>query len=106
MTAYIDAHRDHQSGVASICRILRAATQGFLTFRRYRAAKTGPPSNREICDEQLIGVLGEVHRQNYSIYGENKMHAALTRRGWRVGRKQTRRLVRMAELRGQPHDTC
>lgn len=29
-----------------------------------------------------------------------KMHAAMTRRGWQVGREQTRRLMRKAGLRG------
>ncbi|AFC41542.1 integrase core domain protein [Mycobacterium intracellulare ATCC 13950] len=72
MIAYIDAHRD-QFGVELICRVLRAAIPGFLTSRGYRAARTRPPSDREIRDEQLIADLEAVHRQNYSVYGVKKL---------------------------------
>ena len=99
MIAYIDAHRD-QFGVELICRVLRAAIAGFLTSRGYRAARTRPASDREIRDEQLMAELHIVHRENYSVYGVLKMHQAMTRRGWRLGREQTRRLMRKAGLRG------
>ena len=99
MIAYIDAHRD-QFGVELICRVLRAAIPGLLTSRGYRAARTRPPSDREIRDEQLMAELATVHRQNYSVYGVKKMHAAMTRRGWVIGREQTRRLMHQAGLRG------
>jgi putative transposase len=99
MIAYVDAYRD-QFGVELICGVLRAAIPGFLTSRGYRAARTRPPSDREIRDEQLMTELATVHRENYSVYGVKKMHAAMKRRGWRLGREQTRRLMRKAGLRG------
>jgi putative transposase len=37
-----------QFGVELVCRMLRAAIPGFLTVRGYRAARTRPPSDREI----------------------------------------------------------
>lgn len=99
MIAFIDVHRD-QFGVEFICAVLQAAIPGFLTSRGYRAARARPPSDREIRDEQLIADLHEVHQQNYSVYGVLKMHQAMKRRGWVVGREQTRRLMRKAGLRG------
>lgn len=99
MIAFIDMYRD-QFGVELICRILRAAIPGFLTSRGYRAARTRPASDREIRDEQLIADLRTVHEKNFSVYGVKKMHVAMTRRGWQVGREQTRRLMRKAGLRG------
>jgi putative transposase len=99
MIAFIDTHRD-QFGVELICRVLRAAIAGFLTSRGYRAAKTRPPSDREIRDEQLIADLRTVHAQNFSVYGVKKMHQAMKRRGWHLGREQTRRLMKKAGLRG------
>ncbi|WP_255728132.1 IS3 family transposase [Mycobacterium sp. IDR2000157661] len=99
MIAYIDTHRD-QFGVELICAVLRAAIPGFLTSRGYRAARTRPPSDREIRDEQVMAELAAVHRANYSVYGVKKMHATMTRRGWILGREQTRRLMRKAGLRG------
>ena len=99
MIAFIDTHRD-QFGVELICRVMRAAIKGFLTSRGYRAAKTRPACDREIRDEQLIADLRTVHRKNFSVYGVKKMHAAMRRQGWQVGREQTRRLMRKAGLRG------
>lgn len=99
MIAFIDAHRD-QFGVELICRILRAAIPGFLTARGYRAARVRPASDREIRDEQLIADLRTVHKDNFSVYGVTKMHAAMKRRGWHLGREQTRRLMHKAGLRG------
>lgn len=99
MIAFIDAHRD-QFGVELICRVLRAAIAGFLTSRGYRAAKTRPPSDRALSDDLLIAELRTVHQKNYAVYGVKKMHHAMKRRGWQLGREQTRRLMRKAGLRG------
>ncbi|WP_408632889.1 IS3 family transposase [Mycobacterium conspicuum] len=99
MIAFIDTYRD-QFGVELICRVLRAAIPGFLTSRGYRAARTRPPCDREIRDEQLIADLLAVHRENFSVYGVLKMHRAMKRKGWHLGREQTRRLMRKAGLRG------
>jgi transposase InsO family protein len=99
MIAFIDTYRD-QFGVEFICATMRAAITGFLTSRGYRAAKTRPPSDREIRDEQLIADLRTVHRENFSVYGVKKMHQAMKRKGWKVGREQTRRLMKKAGLRG------
>jgi hypothetical protein len=99
MIAFIDTHGD-QFGVQFICRVLRAAIVGFLSSRGYRAAKTRPPSDRAIRDELLIDELKTVHHQNCSVYGVLKMHQAMKRRGWSIGREQTRRLMKRAGLRG------
>ncbi|PRC49834.1 integrase catalytic subunit, partial [Mycobacterium sp. ITM-2017-0098] len=92
MIAFIDTHRD-QFEVELISRTMRAAIVGFLTSSRYRAAKTRARSARAIRDELLIAELREVHQQNFSVNGVKKMHAAMTRRGRRIGREQTRRLM-------------
>nr|WP_157897770.1 IS3 family transposase [Mycolicibacterium rutilum] len=99
MIAYIDAHRD-QFGVEFICRVLRAAIPGFFTSRGYRDAKTRPRCDRALRDELLIAELATVHRANYSVYGVKKMQHAMIRRGWSIGREQTRRLMHLAGLRG------
>ena len=41
-----------------------------------------------------------MHRKNYSVYGVNKMHVAMKRKGWVLGPEQTRRLMKKAGLRG------
>ena len=42
--------------------------------------------------------LREVHGK-HSVYGVKKMHHTMERRGWHLGREQTRRLIRRTGLR-------
>lgn len=99
MITFIDTHRD-RFGVEFICRTLRAAGVVFLTSRGYRKAKSRAPSARSVRDGQLIEVITTIHAENFSVYGVKKMHAALRRTGHRVGREQTRRLMRRAGVCG------
>ncbi len=99
MIAFIDEHRD-QFGVEAICRVLSATECGFITSRGYRAAKTRPASARTLRDEVLLPELRRIHAENYSVYGARKMHHAMRRAGWDVGRDQIARLMRGAGLHG------
>ncbi len=99
MISYVQAYRD-QFGVESICRVLSATEGGFMTARGFHAAMARPRSNRSISDELLGNEIVRVHAQNYSVYGVRKMHAALTREGWLVGRDQVARLMRSLGLQG------
>lgn len=51
----------------------------------------------------LIAELKVVYKANYACYGVLKMHEAMKRRGWQIGREQTRRLMKRAGLRGVQH---
>ncbi|NLG47750.1 IS3 family transposase [Gordonia sp. (in: high G+C Gram-positive bacteria)] len=99
MITFIDRIRD-RFGVEFICRTLRAAGVVFLSARGYRAAKSRVPSSRSVRDLQMVEVITEVYEQNFSVYGVKKMHAALQRGGYQIGREQTRRLMRRAGVRG------
>ena len=99
MIRFIDAFKD-QFGVEPICATLGGTERGFLTSRGYRAAKTRPASARTLRDDLLIGELTRMHAENYSVYGVRKMHAAMRRAGWDVGRDQVARLMRKAGIRG------
>jgi len=99
MIAFIDEHRD-RFGVEAICRTLGATACGFITSRAYRAAKTRPTSARALRDAILIEELRRIHAENYSVYGVRKMHHAMVRTGWQIGRDQTARLMRAAGLQG------
>ena len=99
MIRFIDEHRD-QFGVEAICRVLSATECGFITSRGYRAAKTRPASTRALRDEVLLPELRRIHAENYSVYGVRKMHHAMRRAGWDVGRDQVARLMRGAGLHG------
>ena len=99
MIRFIDEHRD-RFGVEAICRTLRATTCGFITSRAYRAAKTRPASARALRDEVLLPEIKRIHQENYSVYGVRKMHHAMLRSGWQIGRDQVARLMRIAGLQG------
>ena len=99
MIRFIDEHRD-QFGVEAICRVLSAIECGFITSRGYRAAKARPASARALRDEVLLPELRRIHAENYSVYGVRKMHHAMRRAGWDVGRDQVARLMRGAGLHG------
>ena len=99
MIRFIDEHRD-QFGVEAICRVLSATECGFITSRGYRAAKTRPASARALRDVLLLEELKRIHAENYSVYGVRKMHHAMRRAGWEIGRDQVARLMREAGLEG------
>lgn len=99
MIRYVDQYRA-SFGVEAICRALGATGCGFITSRGYRAAKTRPVSARQVRDELLVGEIERLHVENFSVYGVRKMHAAMRRAGWQVGRDQVARLMRIAGVRG------
>src|SRR5690606_28830878 len=99
MIRFIDMHRD-RFGVELICRVLRPAVRGFVSSRGYRAAKARVPSARQLRDDLLVPEVVRLHAENYGVYGRRKMHALLRRQGWNIGRDQTERLMRLADVEG------
>lgn len=98
MIAFIDEQRD-RFGVLCICRIPGATERGFITSRGNRSAKQRPPSKRAVRDEALTNEIRRIHAENCSVYGYRKMHRAMRRVGWEIGRDQTLRLMKAAGLR-------
>jgi len=99
MIRFIGEHKD-RFGVEAVCRVLRPAVRGFITSRGYGAAKTRPASARSLKDDLLVPEIVRLHAENYSVYGVRKMHALLRRQGWDIGRDQTARLMKIADVRG------
>ncbi len=99
MICFIDTMRD-RFGVEAICRVLGATDSGFISSRGYRAAKVRPPSARQLSDELLGGEISRLHAANYGVYGVRKMHRAMRRQGWAIGRDQTGRIMRSLGLAG------
>lgn len=104
MIAFIDLVKD-RFGVEATCRVLNAMDSGFITARGYRAAKTRPPSARRFSDELLGTKIARLHKANYGVYGVRKMHRAMPRNGWVLGRDQTGRIMRDLGLRGVKRST-
>ena len=93
MTRFIDAYRE-QFGVEPICRTLQVAPS------TYYAAKNRQCSARRHRDEQLKPEIGRVHRENFAVYGIEKVWRQLLRDGIQVGRDRVARLMRELGLAG------
>jgi transposase InsO family protein len=93
MTRYIDAHKD-RFGVEPICRTLQVAPSSYYT------AKTRAPSPRRRRDDELKPEVQRVHRENFGVYGMEKIWRQLTRERILVGRDRVHRLMRELKLRG------
>lgn len=97
--AFIEANKDdvidgRRLGVEPICTMLQMAPS------TYYAAKHREPSARSVRDSELIPQLVSLHAQNYGVYGARKLWKAVNRAGMSIGRDQTARLMRHADLEG------
>jgi len=52
----------------------------------YYAARSRPPSPRAMRDERLNGEIGRVWRDNFEVYGAEKLWLELNRQGVTVAR--------------------
>ena len=93
MIAYVEEHRS-RFGVEPICNVLQFAP------RTYYAAKARPASARAVRDGELKLQIARVHRDNFGVYGVDKVWAQLNREGTRVARCTVARLMRDLGLRG------
>src|SRR5712691_8793036 len=78
MTRYIDANRD-RFGVEPICQTLQVAPS------TYYAVKSRRPASRRVRDEELKRDVSRVHRDNFGVYGVEKIWRQLLREGIAVG---------------------
>ncbi len=93
MVTFIDDHRDAY-GVEPICAELPIAPA------TYYAAKTRPPSVRQLDDERLSVEVRRVWESNYRVYGRRKIWAQLNREGIPIGRDRCERLMKQAGIAG------
>ncbi|WP_368523897.1 IS3 family transposase [Corynebacterium sp. LK2510] len=101
MIQFIDRQRDRFT-VEFICQTLRNHREaGFITSRGYRQHKARGVSTRRVCDAALVEHIREVHAGNDGVYGVQTMWHALRREGSDIGREQTARLMRLADLSGK-----
>jgi putative transposase len=97
--AFIDAHQDRSTdglrwGVEPICRVLQVAPSTYYDNRRR------PPSRRAVEDAGLKEQIRRVYRENYEVYGAEKVWRQLGREGVAVGRDRVARLMRELGLAG------
>ena len=87
MITFIDDNKDVYT-VESICSELPIAVS------TYYAAKSRPPSQRQVEDKVLLAEVVRVHTENYGVYGRRKIHAQMNREGFEIGRDRCERLMK------------
>ncbi len=91
--SFINRHRE-EFGVEPICETLQVAPS------TYYAAVSRATSARRLRDEELKVEITRVHRDNFSVYGIEKVWRQLLRDGIPVGRDRVARLMRDLGLMG------
>lgn len=81
-------------GVEPICEQLQVAPS------TYYAAKSRPPSTREMRDREIGPQLEALWKKKNCVYGRRKLHRAATRAGLCIGRDQVARLMKCQGIRG------
>ena len=74
-------------GVKRLCRVLKVSRSGYYTWCRR------PPSPHSLRDDELAGLIAEIHRRSRRTYGAPRVHAELRRLDQRCGRKRVARLM-------------
>lgn len=80
--------------VRMMCQMLGMSASGYYAWR------DRPECQRSKANHLLLEDIRQVHSQSSGCYGAPRVHAALRRRGRRVGRSRIERLMRRAGLRG------
>lgn len=93
--ACITRHRGEYP-VRLMCRVLTVAPAGFYDWL------TRAPSARAIADERLMLNIRVAHARSDGTYGAPRVQRDLRDDGLAVSTKRVARLMRRAELRGQP----
>jgi putative transposase len=91
--SFINCYRERW-GVEPICAALQVAPS------TYYAAASRQPSARQLGDARLRTEIARVHRDNFSVYGIEKVWRQLNREGHTIGRDRVARLMDDLDLSG------
>jgi putative transposase len=95
---FIDEHQD-VFGVEPVCRVL--TEHGVrIAPSTYYAARSRPASARAARDVQLRAEISRVHKENYEVYGADKVWRQLHREGIPAARCTVERLMRELGIAG------
>ena len=98
MVGFIDDHRA-EYGVEPICAVLPIAPSTYY-WRKAREADPSLRSGRAQRDERLRGEIGRVWRENFAVYGAEKVWKQLNREGIPAARCTVARLMKELGLKG------
>jgi putative transposase len=87
---------DHQASypIVTMCKLLGVSSSGYYAWVKRR------PSRRSETDAALLAEIHAAHAASRGTYGAPRIHAELTAKGIRVGRKRVARLMSRAGVAG------
>jgi transposase InsO family protein len=91
---FIEAEKRCRRNVKRACELLKVSRAAFYAW-------LSGPSGRDQDDADLTAKIQSVHEESRGRYGAPRVHAELSRRGHRHGRKRVARLMRQAGLKGR-----
>jgi transposase InsO family protein len=81
--------------VSALCGVLGVSRSGYYAWRERS------PSERQQADERLLAAIRREHAVSRQTYGSPRIHAALQRQGFEVGRKRIARLMQANGIVGK-----
>lgn len=89
----MERHREYS--ITRMARIFKVSRAGFYSYL------SRGKSTRRTEDENLSRIIRKIHSEHRGVYGVDRIHQALRRRGLRCGRKRVWRLMRSADISGK-----
>jgi hypothetical protein len=85
--AFIEAEQAGSGNVVQACELLDVSRSAYHQWHQHT------PSAREICDQELIERIENIHRESKGTYGAPRIRAELAEAGLHVGKKRVARLM-------------
>lgn len=92
---FIEAERAEGRNVIRTCELLEVSRAAVYEYMKHQ------PSPRRLTDAELRVRIEAIHGASKGTYGAPRIHAALGRDGFHVGKKRVARIMRQAGLAGR-----
>jgi putative transposase len=88
--------KEHQAihSIRRMCTLLSVSSAGYYEWLERK------PSARSVADSELLKDIAEIHKASRKRYGSPRVHAALLKKGKRIGRKRVARVMRGSGIHG------
>ena len=88
---FMAAH-ESEFRIVSMCRVLGVGRSGYYAWR------SRPTNQRAQANQALLAKIRGEYRTSRETYGSPRIHAALRRKGLKVGRKRVARLMQLHKM--------
>jgi len=92
---FIEAEQVERRNVTKACELMEVSRSAFYAWAEHE------PTARQLDDEELGDRIVEIYNDSRRTYGAPRVHAALARQGYHVGRKRVARIMVQRGLAGR-----